>query len=307
MAEERVVLQVKFEEAIGRHVAARAAGGTASSAFGSNRERVGGLGSSSTVPVAAEIVSDFKSETRARASDLFDRLKDSKERIAAAKSAAVATRTANIPAVGGIVRAAGGPIAIAAAGTALALAAVGTSAYAFSVQLKKATESAKQLSGAVIRAAAIGERDVFFARLRQARQLAPELARSVRARSQADVALIELQTVFVNELMPVVLPFIEAASDGLVVFAKLAKTLSESTVVDTVRDTGFEIQKHFIKNTSVTGSILVKLVEMLAAWRKDKRDAMADEDQSEFESELDDFLDPDNWNRETRGFARPNR
>jgi hypothetical protein len=305
MAEERVILQVKFDQL-------RSAGIT------TPRPAI-------TVPKANGEARQTMDQVMDPLRDLKDQIKGLKDRVAQAKDDAQTIGSAGAPILatlagargaaqvaglsggaGAAARAALGAAA-GAAGAVVAVEAARRSLEVFSDAVNRARQeinqlidNASELSGVVAQAVGVSERNILLAQRRQALRLEGDLAALVRARSQLEINAIEIRTILADKILPNVTKLTAEAVGALTLATKLFKKLDEWHLLDStpeklerlVKRIFGDLAKDWQIPTFIDGVLNAK-IPFLAELRKFLRDqALGETEESISEADIDKFFDP---------------
>lgn len=240
MAEERVILQVKFDQiratGVGTAATARRAPGISDTASRANGSTNGANGSS------RESIDDLLKRLNKAGSDISDLQGYYSQR----RESDNASRASTTAGVGAAARVATGST-LPAFATAFIAGAIGATVALIAAkivkeaslqslierfrrvneELRKMAENAQYWSRVVAAQATIADRRRLLAERRQARTLEDDLARLVRTRGAADEAIIGLKTAIAQTMLPRLIPFLEAATGAIVVIEKTASKIAE--------------------------------------------------------------------------------
>lgn len=305
MAEERVILQVKFDQiratGVGTAATARRAQGISDTAIRANGSTNGANGSSresiddllKRLRAAGENISDLKDHYRQKQTtsviDAARRATMSSSVGSGARALPFAARVAGTVAAGTI----GGLVALLAErGITLVIEGFRNAVRGATEELRQMTENAADLNSAVAAAVSIAERNILTAQRRQAARLEDDLTRLVRARNTADVAIIELKTLVANVIIPKLLPFMEVVTEAAGYTIDNLRLL-ESTGIFSAGKNLEDSFNRLLKKLGFPlkfGNSLVLMTEILRQIRNRMPNPLGG---ANIEDELDVFFDPD--------------
>lgn len=279
MAEERVILQVKFDQI-------RSAGVGAAT-----RPTDGG-------PRVSNATNRVNGSRRGDADQFFDALRNGRNGTSSAVGAiTTSTVTAGVGAATAAATSLSGPLAaiialLAHQSTRQALKDFRDAITRVTEELRDMQRNAADLNASVAAAVAISERNVLIAQRRQAGQLEDELVRLVRANNAIQTAIIDLKTSFANIFLPKILPFIEAGGEAIGLLSDILRLVDVSEILNPTKRLEELINKALaplgakfrIQNfMSRTQELLQQIRDKLPQPPRER----------DFEEELDRFFDPD--------------